>query len=69
MPTLIRRMRIAPTWRAGLRRGRERNSTTLLLKLYPEFEARLGRAVEDLRRWGVVTAWEHVNKPFDYDRR
>jgi hypothetical protein len=66
MTTQLKRMRIAPTWRAGLRRGRERNSTMLLLQRYPEFEARLNRAVEDLRRWGVVPAWEHVKKPFDY---
>lgn len=35
MDRLSRRTRIAPTWRAGLRRGRERNSTMLLLQRSP----------------------------------
>lgn len=70
MATQTRRMRIAPTWRAGLRRGRERNSTMLLLQLYPEFEARLRRAREELQAWGVEPSpLYRVKQPFDYDRR
>lgn len=69
MTTQIMRMRIAPTWRAGLRRGRPRNSTMLLLKQFPEFEERLRRAREELRRWGVEPELHHVKEPFDYDRR
>jgi hypothetical protein len=65
--TQLKRMRIAPTWRAGLRRGRERNSTMLLLQRYPEFEARLRRARERLRAWGVEPSpMDRVKQPFDY---
>jgi hypothetical protein len=69
MATLTKRMRIAPTWKAGLRRGRQRNSTMLLLQHFPEFEARLRRAEEQLRAWGVEPELHHVKEPFDYDRR
>jgi hypothetical protein len=69
MATQTKRMRIAPMWKAGLRRGKPRNSTMLLLQQFPEFEARLRRAREDLLAWGVVPAWDHVKEPFDYDRR
>jgi hypothetical protein len=63
------RARIASTWNAGLRRGKPRNSTMLLLQQCPEFEARLHRAEEELLAWGVVPEWEHVQEPFDYPRR
>ena len=69
MATQTKRMRIAPMWRAGLRRGRERNETTLLLQRSPIMQERLRQAEEQLRAWGVVPAWEHVKQPFDYDRR
>lgn len=69
MATQIKRMRMAPTWRAGLRRGKPRNSTMLLLQQFPEFEARLRQAEEQLRAWGVVPEWPHVKEPFDYERR
>lgn len=42
----------------------------LLLKQFPEFEERLRRAREDLRRWGVESMpLDRVKEPFDYDRR
>jgi hypothetical protein len=69
MATQIKRMRIAPTWRAGLRRGRERNETTLLLQQSPVMQERLRRAEEQLVAWGVVLEWPHAKQPFDYDRR
>jgi hypothetical protein len=69
MATRIQRMRIQPTWRAGLRRGRERNETTLLLRRSPVMQEILRRADEQLRAWGVVPEWPHVKQPFDYDRR
>lgn len=70
MTTLTRRMRIAPMWKAGLRRGKPRNSTMLLLQQYPEFEERLRQAREQLRAWGVESVpLDRVKEPFDYDRR
>jgi hypothetical protein len=65
----MHRPRIAPMWKAGLRRGKPRNSTMLLLQQHPEYEARLRRARERVLAWGVVPQWEHVKEPFDYDRR
>jgi hypothetical protein len=64
-----RRARIEPLWKAGLRRGKPRNSTMLLLQQHPEYEVRLRRARERVLAWGVVPKWEHVKEPFDYDRR
>jgi hypothetical protein len=68
MATQLKRMRLAPTWRAGLRRGRERNQTTLLLKQSPVMQEILRRADEQLRAWGIEPGWEHVKQRFDYDR-
>lgn len=69
MATRMQRLRIPPQWRAGLRRGRERNETTLMLQRSPVMQERLRRAEEQLRAWGVVFEWPHVKQPFDYDRR
>jgi hypothetical protein len=70
MATQVKRMRIAPMWKAGLRRGKRRNSTMLLLQQYPEYEARLRRAEERLRAWGIESMpLDRVKEPFDYDRR
>jgi hypothetical protein len=65
----MQRPRIAPMWKAGLRRGRARNETTLLLKQSPVMQEILRRAHEQLLAWGVVPEWPHVKQPFDYDRR
>jgi hypothetical protein len=62
-------MRMAPTWCAGLRRGRERNETTLLLKQSPVMQEILRRAHEQLRAWGVEPKCQHVKQRFDYERR
>lgn len=70
MATRIQRMRIQPTWRAGLRRGRERNETTLMLQRSPVMQERLRRINEQLRAWGVESMpLDRVKQPFDYDRR
>ena len=47
----MQRPRIAPMWKAGLRRGKPRNSTMLLLQQYPEYEARLRAAQPYSRMW------------------
>ena len=66
----MQRPRIAPMWKAGLRRGKPRNSTMLLLQQYPEFEQRLRQAREQLRAWGVESVpLDRVKEPFDYERR
>ena len=69
MATRIHRPRIAPMWKAGLRRGRERNETTLMLQQSPVMQERLRRADAQLLAWGVVFEWPHAKQPFDYDRR
>jgi hypothetical protein len=70
MTILTRRMRIAPTWKAGLRRGRERNETTLMLQRSPVMQDRMRRINEQLKAWGVESMpLDRVKQPFDYDRR
>jgi hypothetical protein len=70
MATRIQRMRIQPTWRAGLRRGRERNETMLMLQQSPVMQERLRRINEQLKAWGVESMpLDRVKQPFDYDRR
>ena len=70
MPTRIQRLRTSPTWRAGLRRGRERNETMLRLQRSPLMRERLRRIDEQLRAWGVESMpLDRVKQPFDYDRR
>lgn len=69
MATRMQRLRIAPTWNAGLRRGRERSETSLLLQRSPVMRERLRRSEAQLLAWGIVPAWPHVKQPFDYDRR
>ncbi|HEV3050898.1 MAG TPA: hypothetical protein VGX50_11335 [Longimicrobium sp.] len=64
------RARIAPMWKAGLRRGRARNETTLLLQRSPAMQERLRRIDEQLERWGVESMpLDRVKQPFDYERR
>lgn len=69
MATRLERMRVAPTWRAGFRRGRERNETTLLLQRSPLMQERLHRINQQLRAWGVESMpLDRVKQPFDYER-
>jgi hypothetical protein len=70
MATIIQRQRVRPMWRAGLRRGRERNSTMAYLRNHPEEYARLRRIVEEIRAQGFEPVpMERVKQFFDYDRR
>jgi hypothetical protein len=70
MATRIQRTRIPPMWRAGLRRGRERNETTLMLQQSPVMQEKLRRIDAQLRAWGVESMpLDRVKQPFDYDRR
>jgi hypothetical protein len=70
MATQLQRQRIAPTWRAGLRRGRERNSTMAHLRNHPGEYARLRRIMEELRAQGFEPVpMERVKQFFDYGRR
>lgn len=62
-------MRVMRLWRAGLRRGRERNETTLRLRESPAMQERLRRVDEQLKAWGIEPEWPHVKQPFDFDRR
>jgi hypothetical protein len=69
MATRIQRMRISPMWKAGIRRGRERNETMLLLQGSPVMRERLRRIDEQLRAWGVQSMpLDRVKQPFDYER-
>lgn len=57
-------------WRAGLRRGRERNSTMQYLQGHPEEANRLLRILEEIRAQGFQpVSMYRVKQPFDYDRR
>jgi hypothetical protein len=69
MSIYLQRMRIRPTWKAGLRRGRERDETTRLLQESPAMQERLRRINEQLRAWGVESMpLDRVKQPFDYER-
>jgi hypothetical protein len=70
MATRLPRLRIPPTWRAGLRLGKERNEATLAILSSPVMMERLRRADEQLRAWGVeAMPMDRVKQPFDYERR
>ena len=63
------RARVLPTWRAGLRPGRERNETMLLLQRSPLMQARLRRINRQLLAWGVESMpLDRIKQPFDFDR-
>lgn len=69
MSIYLQRMRIGPTWKAGLRRGRERDETMRLLQESPAMQERLRRINEQLRAWGVESMpLYRVKQPFDYER-
>ena len=64
------RPRIPPTWRAGLRRGKIRNETTLALERCPEMKARLMNILAELDAMGFEpVSMEGVRQPFDYEPR
>jgi hypothetical protein len=70
MATAIQRQRIRPTWRAGLRRGKVRDTMTAYLAERPEFAER----IRELSRYMDAMGWEPmsmdgVRQPFDYPPR
>jgi len=70
MATRLHRIRIRPTWRGGLRRGRERDTMTAYLAEHPELAKSLLDILEDLRTRGYEPVPMHrVKQPFDYARR
>lgn len=70
MATRIRRPRVTPRWRGGLRRGTIRIEAALAFLKSPEMMAILREADEQLRAWGVEPlCLERVRQPFDYAPR
>jgi hypothetical protein len=70
MATRIIRARVRPTWTAGLRRGRERNSTMKYLQSSPEEYKRLLRIIQRSRAAGYEPMpMTGVRQPFGYERR
>jgi hypothetical protein len=64
------RTRIRPTWKAGLRRGKERDTMTEYLAKHLEFAQRLRRILEESRAQGFEPiSMAGVKQPFDYERR
>ena len=68
MTTQLQRQRTRPTWRAGLRRGKIRDSMTQYLAERPEFAER----IRELSRYMDAMGWEPVSmdgvrQPFDYE--
>src|SRR5690349_7013941 len=70
MSTQLQRLRIRPTWRSGLRRGRIRNEATLAFERCPEMNATLMRVIAEMDALGFdPVPMDRVKQPFDYDRR
>lgn len=70
MATRLLRPRIRPMWRAGLRRGKVRDTMTAYLAEHPEFANRLCQLSRELDVLGWEPAsMESVRQPFDYDPR
>lgn len=70
MATPIQCARIRPTWRAGPRRGRERDTMTAYIAAHPEFLEDMRRVHHQLEAWGVVPmSMNGVKQPFDYAPR
>lgn len=70
MATQIERPRIRPLWRAGLRRGRERNTMTAYMAAHPEFVQEMHLVHRQLEAWGVQPmSMEGVKQPFEFDSR
>jgi hypothetical protein len=70
MAPRTQRARIPPMWKAGLRRGRERDTMTEYIATHPGYLEDLLRMDRQLAAWGVVPmSMERVKQPFDYERR
>lgn len=64
------RTRIRPTWKAGLRRGKERDTLTEYLARRPEYAVEIRRVSRALDAMGLCAMpMEGVKQPFDYTRR
>lgn len=69
MATRLQRPRIRPTWKGGLRRGRERDTMTAYLAAHPEYAEFLLRMLEQSRAQGYEPVpMDRVKQPFDYVR-
>lgn len=70
MATQLLRFRTRPTWRAGLRRGKVRDTMTGYLAGHPELATRLLEILHEVRARGYEPVpMDRVKQPFDYDRR
>jgi hypothetical protein len=71
MATQLQRQRISPMWRAGLRRGKIRDTMTQYLAERPHFAENLLRILEESRAVNEqpLPLPPHVRTPFDFDRR
>lgn len=67
MPTQIQRTRIRPTWKGGLRLGKERDTMTEYLACHPQLAQQLLSALHEVRARGYEPVpMERVKQPFDY---
>lgn len=71
MATRLDRLRIRPMWRAGLRRGKVRDTMTAYLAEHPEYAAELLRILEESRvvNGPPLPLPPYTRTPFDFDRR
>ena len=71
MATHIQRTRVRPTWKAGVRIGRVRDTMTAYLAEHPDFAERLFRIVAQSRAVNgpPLPLPAHVHTPFDFVRR
>lgn len=71
MATQLQRPRIRPMWRAGLRRGRVRDTMTQYLAERPELADEIHRLLEESRAVNgpPVPLPPHVRIPFDFEPR
>ena len=71
MATRLLRPRIRPTWRAGLRLGKVRDTMTRYLAEHPEYAEEFYRVIEETRAlYGPPAPLPpHVRTPFDYAPR
>ena len=69
MATRLERPRIRPLWRAGLRRGKVRDTMTAYLAEHPDVAKRLAEILAEVRAQGYEpVAMDRVKQPFDYAR-
>jgi hypothetical protein len=66
----IRRPRIRPQWRGGLRLGKERDTMTEYIAMHPGYLEDLLALDAQLIAWGCEPmSMEGVKQPFDYPLR